>query len=262
MTIKFNDLRFRVKYRTQDNARITQTRPDIENFMKNSAFEKYPHHEQFYGQQDKIVDSERFSANLFGRLIRVGNGIFERQEYAEIGVERESGDLVTINNEPYYVTATENEYYPDAIFQKVTYSKNFNQLANIVTIPSEPRFYEISERSKVRREVRMLEFLRLSSTPNSADTAPRFLNDTTWRDFIKRLIFNKDKVTLPNYAWTRFKADKLRHTNSSIVTPVEKLFPSSLIDRSTADIKPENQATTPIALCRFALSFENGIVFE
>ena len=262
---KFNELRFRVKYRTQDNARITQTRPDIENFMKNSEYEKYPHHEQFYGQQDKIVDSERFSANLFGRLIRVGNGIYERQEYAEIGAERESGDLVMINNEPYYVTAVENEYYPDAIFQKVTYSKNFNQLANIVTIPSEPRFYEISERSKVRREVRMLEFLRLSSTPNSNDTAPRFLNDTNWRDFIKRLIFNKNEVTLPNYAWTRFKADKLRtHINSSNnVTPVEKLFPSSLVDRTTENIHPEepsDHADCIVPLLHFPL--KNGIVFE
>ena len=70
--IKFNDIQFHIKYRTQDSARITQFRPDLHKFMKNSSYEKYPHHEQFYGQQDKIVDSERFSANLWGKLIQIG----------------------------------------------------------------------------------------------------------------------------------------------------------------------------------------------
>ncbi len=263
--IKFNDMRFHVKYRTQDSARITQLRPDINNFMKNSAFEKYPHHEQFYGQQDKIVDSERFSANLWGKLIRVGNSIYERQECAGAGGERESGDLVTINGDAYYVISTENEYYPDAIFQRVTYSKNFNQLANIVTMPSEPRFYEISERSKVRREVRLLEFLKLSAIPNTNDTAPRFLNNTTWRDFIKKLIFNRQPVTLPNYAWTRFKADKNRtHTDSSgFNIPVERLFPSSLIDRSdqlnVRPQEPSDHSDCIVPLLHFPL--RNGIAF-
>ncbi|MCL2599234.1 MAG: hypothetical protein FWD76_04925 [Firmicutes bacterium] len=147
-----NTLKFHIKYRTQDSMRISQVRPDIQNFVRNSSYETYPHHEQFYGQQDKIVDSERFSQNLWGKLIRVGNTIIERQEYVSAGQEKEAGDLVTINGDNYYVTQIENEYYHEAILQKVSYSKNFNQLANIVTIPSEPRFYEVSERSKIRRK--------------------------------------------------------------------------------------------------------------
>lgn len=261
--IKFNDLRFHVKYRTQDTARINQLRPDIGSFMKNSAYEKYPHHEQFFGQQDKIIDSERFSANLFGKLIRIGNGILQRQEYARLGDERQSGDLISIDSDAYYVTAVENEYYADAIFQNVTYSKNFNQLANIVTIPSEPRFYEVSERSKIRREVRLMDFFAISNQNNSAG-APRFLNNDSWKDFIKRIIFNKQPATIPNYAWTRFKVDELRsHSDSSgLVISNDKMFPSSLIDRTGTNPVPEtpsDHVDCIVPLLHFPL--RNGIVF-
>ncbi len=159
--LKFNNLKFHIKYRTQDSMRVSQVRPDLQNFMKNSSYEKYPHHEQFYGQQDKIVDSERFSLNLFGKLIRVGNCIHQRQESVPIGqAEKEAGDLIEINSEPYYVVSVENEYYNTVTLQKITYSKNFNQLSQICTIPSEPRFYEVSERSKIRRENESLTFLQ------------------------------------------------------------------------------------------------------
>ena len=118
--LKYNNLKFHIKYRTQDSLRVSQVRQDIESFVRNSIYEKYPHHEQFYGQQDKIVDSERFSANLWGKLIRVGNAVYPCQEYAKQGSEKESGELVMINGSNYYVTAVESEFYPEAIFQKVT----------------------------------------------------------------------------------------------------------------------------------------------
>lgn len=269
--IKFNDLMFHIRYHTQDTVRFTQFRPDLEAFVRNSTFEKYPHHEQFFGQQDKIVDSERFSQNLFGKLIRVGNGIYQRQEYAAIENEKESGDLVMLNGEAYYVTETENEYYPDAVFQKVTYSKNFNQLANIVTIPSEPRFYEVSERSKVRREVRLMDFFNLSTQQNATAKLPRFLNKLSWKNFIKWLVFNRpddagNPPVLPNYAWTRFKADKLRqHTGSNgEVIPLDQVFPSSLVDRSDPNKiqpkDPSDHSDCIVPLLHFPT--HDGIVFE
>jgi len=268
-SIKFNELKFHIQYRTQDTSRISQLRPDIQNFMKNSKYDMYPHHEQFYGQQDKIIDSERFSANLFGKLIRVGNNIYERQEYARNMAERkESGDLVTINGDNYYVLAVDNEFYNNGLFQKVRYSKNFNQLANIVTIPSEARFYEVSERSKIRREVRLMEFLELSTTKPSEKVTPRYLNDSNsnnWREFIKQLIFNRSQVTLPNYAWTRFKVDKKRlHTDTSgLEISDDKMFPSSLLDRSDSAVKPlapSDHSDCIVPLLHYPL--HNGIVFE
>lgn len=266
-TYTFNNLRFRIKYRTQDEARITQFRPNLQDFMKNSSYEKYPHHEQYYGQQDKIIDSERFSANLYGKLIRVGNAIYQRQEYAESENEKESGDLVTINEEAYYVIATENEYYPDAIMQKVTYSKNFNQLSNIVGIPSEPRFYEVSERSKVRREVRIQEFFELSSKETQAtkaQNAPVYMT-TAWANFVKSLLFYKSR-TLPNFAWMSFKADRLRkHTSAnSGYTTADELFPSSDYEKTGNNtIKPlasSDHADCIVPLLHFPL--HDGIVFE
>ena len=264
--IRYNELKFHVKYRTQDTLRLTQIRPDLQNFMKNSAYEKYPHHEQYFGQQDKIIDSERFTANLFGKLIRVGNAVYQRQECAEAESEKESGDLVTINGDDYYVTVVENEYYPDVILQKVTYSKNFNQLANIVTIPSEPRFYEVSERSKIRREVRIMDFFELSTTKPQNAAAPQFLNPTKWQAFLKYLIFNKGTAIMPNYAWTRFKADKRRtHTDSNgFGIANDKLFPSSLLDRTSPNAvtpqQPSDHADCIVPLLHFPL--HDGIVFD
>lgn len=265
--IKFNDVRFHIVYRTQDSARINQVRPDLERFIKNSAYEKYPHAEQYFGQQDKIIDSERFSANLWGRLVRVGNHIYQRQEYAgSFQTMKEAGDLVRIGNENYYVTEVENEFYPDAIFQKVTYSKNFNQISMVCSIPSEPRFYEVSERSKVRREVRIMEFFKLSTERNAVASMPRFLNNTTWKDFIKKLIFNREKVTLPNFAWTRFMADPSRYHTGSSGQIVESsiLFPSSEIDRSDPNnIRPKtasDHSDCIVPVLHFPL--HDGIVFE
>ena len=234
--------------------------------MKNSTYEKYPHHEQYFGQQDKIIDSERFTANLFGKLIRVGNAVYQRQECAEAESEKDSGDLVTINGDDYYVTVVENEYYPDVILQKVTYSKNFNQLANIVTIPSEPRFYEVSERSKIRREVRIMDFFELSTTKPQNAAAPQFLNPTKWQAFLKYLIFNKGAAIMPNYAWTRFKADKRRtHTDSNgFGIANDKLFPSSLLDRTSPNAvtpqQPSDHADCIVPLLHFPL--HDGIVFD
>ena len=260
-----NSLKFHIKYRTQDSMRINQVRPDLQNFIKNSKYETYPHHEQFYGQQDKIVDSERFSQNLWGKLIRVGNALYQCQEYVSNGDEKEAGDLVTIDGENYYVTVVENEYYHEAIMQKVTYSKNFNQLANIVVIPAEPRFYEVSERSKIRREVRIMEFFELSTRLPTQVQRPKYLPNDRWKDFVKSLIFDKDR-RLPNFAYTKFLADyKRKHTGSYGQTkPSEELFPSSEVDRADGNNlipqKPKDYADNITTLLYYPL--HDGMVFE
>lgn len=264
--LKFNDLMIHIKYRTQDELRVSQVRPDIQNFMRNSSLEKYPHHEQYYGQQDKIIDSERFTENLFGQLIRVGNTEYQRQEYAPAGSEKESGDLVEIYGEPYYVIATDNESYADIVLQKVTYSKNFNQLAKIVTIPSEPRFYEVSERSKVRREVRVMEFVELTTTKPTKATHPRFLSNSKWKTLIKGLIFNKQTYTLPNFAYTKFQADHRReHTGGyGQLIPASSLFPSGETVRngenSVAPLAASDNAQCVVSLLHYPT--RNGIIFE
>lgn len=273
--LKFNNLMFHIQYRTQDTMRISQVRPDLENFMKNSKFEKFSHHEQYYGQQDKIVDSERLSLNLFGKLVRVGNNIYQRQEFVDYeNNEKEAGDLVEIDGEPYYVTEVENEFFNDAIFQKVTYSKNFNQLSQIVTIPSEPRFYEVSERSKITREVRLFDFFKISTIANNGVNTPKFLAKSEWQKFLEKIIFNKDnirlsngeEVKLPNYAWIRFKADEYRTHRGSYgqYVAIDQMFPSSELDRTNENqVKPKDasdHADTIVPLLHFPM--KDGIQFE
>lgn len=259
--IKFNDMQFYVKYKTQDNVRVNQFRPDIMQYMKNSENETYPHHEQFYGQQGKIIDSERLSANLFGKLIRVGNGVYQIQEYVTTE-EKKTGELYRINGEPYYVIAIDTEYYADAILQKVTYSKNFNQLAQIVTIPSEPRFYEIAERSKIRREVRINDFFAMSATPKIDIGTPRFLNMSEWITYFKQIVFNESKINLnlPNYAWTRFAVDKLRKHKIED----KYMFPSSIITKSDNGIvTPGNSSDhSDVIVPLVHYPMHNGIVFS
>ncbi len=257
--LKFNDLQFYVKYKTQDNARVNQFRPDIMQYMKNSENETYPHHEQFYGQQGKIIDSERLSANLFGKLIRVGNGVYQIQEYVTTE-EKKTGELYRINGEPYYVIAIDTEYYADAILQKVTYSKNFNQLAQIVTIPSEPRFYEIAERSKIRREVRINDFFAMSATPKVDIGTPRFLNMSEWITYFKQIVFNESKINLPNYAWTRFAVDKLRKHKFED----KYMFPSSIITKSDNGIVTPGDSSdhSDVIVPLVHYPMHNGIVFS
>lgn len=257
--LKFNDLQFYVKYKTQDNARVNQFRPDIMQYMKNSENETYPHHEQFYGQQGKIIDSERLSANLFGKLIRVGNGVYQIQEYVT-KEEKKTGELYRINGEPYYVIAIDTEYYADAILQKVTYSKNFNQLAQIVTIPSEPRFYEIAERSKIRREVRINDFFAMSATPKVDIGTPRFLNMSEWITYFKQIVFNESKINLPNYAWTRFAVDKLRKHKFED----KYMFPSSIITKSDNGIVTPGDSSdhSDVIVPLVHYPMHNGIVFS
>ena len=260
---KFNNLKFHIKYRTQDSARISQFRPDFQTFVQNSTLERFPHHEQYYGQQEKIVDSERLSGNLFGQLIRTGNRIYQRQECATPGREKESGDLIEIRGERYYVTVCENEYYPDVILQKVTYSKNFNDLSKIVTIPSEPRFYEVGERSKVRRETRHFEFLALKNLSDVSETCedPLYLESSQWKAFIRYLIFKEgDEKKVPNYAFVSFLADRHRYNSEEW----ETLFPSSEVicdaDNNLSPKKSSDHASCIVPLLNFPM--KDGILFE
>jgi hypothetical protein len=271
-SLKVNEQLFRVRYKTNDDLRVTGFRPDLDKYLKHSRYEKYPHNEQYAGQQDKIVDSERASRKMFGELIRCGNDIYERQEYATIDTMKRSGELVMLEvdgaNKPFYVSVCENEYYPDAVFQKVTYSKDFNALSQIVTIPSEPRFFEVATKSIVRREVRLNDFFKLSATPNESAGKARFLS--SWRAKLKNLLFiasNTDEYEkLPDYAYTKFIRDKDR-IDTLNGKDKENIYPSSkyIIDTQEGvsfprPRDPKTYADCIVPLQRFPL--QNGLVFE
>ncbi len=268
-SLDYNRLSFRIKYRTQDSMRLTQFKPNLSDFVKDNAYESYPHNEQFYNQQDKIIDSEKFSGNLWGQLIKAANEMYTCNEYCTPLTEKTVGELILIENEVYYITAIDAEYYNEAILQKVQYSKNFNNFSAITSIPCEPRFYEISERSSIRRETRQFDFFELTdSIENYKASNARYVKD--WQEYLKKLIFceNNQNAEIPNYVYVKFMADKFRqHLNTSETNlNISTLFPSC--EQDIIKSNEEVYQNMPSADCRGVIvpvlhyPLKNSILFE
>ena len=154
MNIKINDFVFYVKYRTKETIRSEQSRPDLRKFLKNINYENIPYHNQFNNQQDKMVDSIKFGNQTYGKLIRTGNTEYQTTEWNDrLGDLKQSGQLIDNRGDIYYVSKAVHTFYQDYIISDVTYSKDYNQLSEIVGIPSEPRFFEISEQSNIDRHI-------------------------------------------------------------------------------------------------------------
>ena len=166
--ILVNNFHFKVKYRTQDKARVLGARPDLRKYLLNSGFDKYPEYRQFNNQQDILIDSEKFGSNTYGSLIRTGNTNYTISEWVSSSRElKTKGELAKINNELYYVAKITNSLFVDHIESTVEYSKDYNQLSKVIGIPSEPRFYEISEQSSTQREVSIPDYLLLTDNSNN-----------------------------------------------------------------------------------------------
>lgn len=207
--ILVNNFHFKVKYRTQDKARVLGARPDLRKYLLNSRFDKYPEYRQFNNQQDILIDSEKFGSNTYGSLIRTGNTNYTISEWVSSARElKTKGELAKINDELYYVAKITNSLFVDHIESTVEYSKDYNQLSKVIGIPSEPRFYEISEQSSTQREVSIPDYILLTDNKDNliSDTtksAP-YLNTVT---HLRDLLFYHSGGFL-KYAVTAFKGDK------------------------------------------------------
>ena len=202
--IKVNDFVFEVTYRTKDSARLEHTRPDLRHYLLSSKHDKVPMHRQFNNQQDILVDSDAFGNNMFGKLIRTGNSNYKTREWCRNYSElKHKGELYRIDGDLYYVAKVTNIFFPDHISSVVEYSKDYNQLSAIIGIPSEPRFYEISERAAIDREVSINDYLLVTTDENKIDTSSSFLNNI---EHTKNLIFGGGGTFL-RWANTKFKGD-------------------------------------------------------
>ena len=153
--INVNEYAFRITYRTKDSVRTRVVRPDIRKYLKNNLYDYMPVHSQFRNQTDKIVDSEKYGDNVYGELIRTGNRVIEESRWTTtIADINEIGDLVKLDDDNlYYVSKVSTLVYADHYESTIEYTKDFNRLSQIIGITSEPRFYEISEQSQIRREI-------------------------------------------------------------------------------------------------------------
>lgn len=207
--IKVNDFVFHIKYRTKDTVRSDQTRPDLRKYMLNTKYDRIPQHNQFNNQTDIVVDSVKFGNNIYGKLIRTGNTEYTTTEWVpSLSLLKQSGELYKINGNNYYVARVKNTYFKDHIISEVTYSKDYNQLSEIIGIPSEPRFYEISERSLIEREVPFNDYIVLGTSIKSLNNSQSFIRGQGW-NYISNLLLGEEKE-FPKYAITVFKNDKDR----------------------------------------------------
>ena len=207
--IQINEYCFKITYRTKDSVRITTTRPDIRKYLLNSDLDTYPIHTQFNQQQDKLISSDAFGLNTYGKLIRTGNDTYQINNWVDgIDTLTQEGTLYRIDNNLYYASKIERVYYSKHIEEKVTYTKDFNRLSQIIGIPSEPRFYEISERNIVNREIAFDDYIVLGDVSNSVRLSMIEYN----------AILDMFRMSTPTkYALTFFKGDgdKTYNTDSN-----------------------------------------------
>lgn len=202
--MKINDFVFQITYRTKENVRSEQSRPDLRKYLVNSAYETIPQHKQFNNQQDVSVDSVKFGNQTYGKLIKIGNTEIQTTEWSDnLFVLKNAGQLINIRDNLYYVSKVTHTFYQDHIDSNITFSKDYNQLSDIIGIPSEPRFYEISERNIVDRQVNANSYLVLGTGTSV------YLNKyitSTGMGLIKDILFATG-TTYPRYALTEIKND-------------------------------------------------------
>lgn len=216
--IKVTDFTFYVKYRTKDSVRQNHARPDLRKYLLNSKYDRFPEHNQFNNQTDVVVDSIKFGNNMYGKLIRTGNNSYTvtewLQDYSQI---KHKGELYRIQGELYYVAQATHIFYATYIVSKITYSKDYNELSQVIGIPSEPRFYEISEQSLIWRELAINDFVLLTDNSDNLfidyESKENYLIDIT---HLARLIFGGG-TDFAKYALTVFKGDKDGNTYDQTV---------------------------------------------
>lgn len=204
---QINTYDFKIVYRSKDSVRTIQSRPDLRKYLLNSYYDFYPIHSQYNNQQDKLVDSEKLGNKNYGSLIRTGNSIIKKLEWNDnLNDVKHSGDLYLLNNNLYYVSKVENQYFQDHIESAVEFSKDFNRLSQIIGIPSEPRFYEISEQSLIARDIVVNCYYTLSTSATIDNLDKSTLYVTPNGIYILSLLLLAGGV-YPKYAVTTFKGD-------------------------------------------------------
>lgn len=209
LNVKVNDFNFIVTYRTSDDVRISQSRPDLRKFVNNaSLYDNVPLHQQFNNQEDILVDSVAFGRNVYGKLIRTGNSLYERTEWVEhLGDLKESGDLYIIDGDWYYVSKVETINLGEYLQSKVEFSNNFNRLSQIIGIPSAPRFSEIAQKNLISRETDISDYVQLGTSAAKKTSGGTCLNNLNW---LLKIAFNRGDKSFPppQYLHICFKSDK------------------------------------------------------
>lgn len=225
--LQVTDYIFYIKYRTKDDVRQSHVRPDLRKYLLNSKWDKTPQHNQFNNQTDVVVDSVKFGNNMFGKLIKTGNNSYEISEWTDEWTNvKHKGELYRINDELYYVAKAAHTIYHDHILSGITYSKDYNELSRVIGIPSEPRFYEISEQSLIRRDFEINDELLLTDDVGQLQYKANYVLNY---NHLADLLLSTD-TAFAKYAVTVFKGDNdtdkydqtggQQNWNLSVMTPI------------------------------------------
>lgn len=236
--IKVNNYLFDITYRTKDTLRADQTRPDLRHYLLSTPYDNVPQHNQFSNQTDVVIDSVKYGNNIYGKLIRTGNTIYTKTEWvSNLNSLKRSGQLYIIDGGWYYVSKVTNTFFSDHIISMVEFSKDFNKLSQIIGIPSEPRFYEISEQSLINREISINDYIVLGTEIIERDTYDKSFIQDKGMEYIAGIVlspFNnidntsqqETPLNFPRYVVTTMKNDNdkvvLQNTeplNIQLLTP-------------------------------------------
>lgn len=203
--LKVNDYSFFIRYKTKDSVRQNHIRPDLRKYLLNTQWDRYPEHNQFNNQTDVVIDSIKFGNNMIGKLIRTGNNSYDIYEWNDKWENvKHKGELYRINGELYYVAKVMHTIYNPYIISKVSYSKDYNELSNIIGIPSEPRFYEISEQSLIWREFEINDVILLTDDEQQLAYKSNYIFNY---EHLAGLIVGEE-TDFAKYVVTVFKGDK------------------------------------------------------
>lgn len=142
-------LTFRVTYTPIYGARIAQTKTNYKDFKYPAAL--------IYNQQSNVIETRYYGENLKGVAARLGN-VEKSYTYC----------LKWLKNVPragmmfrqgYYISAVAVEILPTYIRATLGISKDFNRISAYIGVPSEKRYYEISEQQAVDRNVLYREYI-------------------------------------------------------------------------------------------------------
>jgi len=151
---KFPEMCFRVTYTPFYNVRVAQTKPNYKEFIRPAAL--------IYNQQANVIESRYYGENLKGAIARLGN-IEKSLTYRLMTLDQipRAGNKF---NRDYYISAVATEILPTCIKCTIGLSKDFNRLSQYIGISSVKRYYEISEKQAVDRNVLYREFIVISNS--------------------------------------------------------------------------------------------------
>lgn len=217
-SVNVNDYIFKIKYRTYDNTRVRLFRPDLKQYLCNTANDYYPMQRSYRSQTEKVINSDFYGRNLVGELTRTGNEVQQRDlmlgSYDDLP---RAGDLHNIDGVPHYVSEVTIPFYNEYISASVIYSKDFQRLSSIVSIPAENRFYEIATQGIVSRVVANDEFVVIDTETHNQTSE---LTVSGRKCLLDRIL--STNATAIRYAVITFKnkEDNPNELNINIVKPV------------------------------------------